>query len=100
MNAFAVRFHARSQITDRDPANWDNVIVIYAQSSEPASTSGLTTGWNREHLWPQSYGVFADGADTSDLHALRAADWNVNSARNNLVCDAAPCVCHAFGRSR
>ena len=24
------------------------------------------------------------GADTSDLHALRAADWNVNSARSNL----------------
>ena len=70
---------------DRDPSNWDNVITIYTQRSDPASSSGDTTGWNREHLWPQSYGVFADGPDTSDLHALRASDWNVNSARNNLV---------------
>ena len=32
-----------------------------------------------------------DGADTSDLHSLRAADWNVNSARNNLYFDRVPC---------
>ena len=49
--------------------------------------SGMTSAWNREHLFPKSYGVGYDGADTSDLHALRPADWGVNSARNNLFFD-------------
>ena len=45
--------------------------------------SGSTDGWNREHLWPKSYGVFSSGYDYTDLHHLRAADWGVNSARSN-----------------
>ncbi|GMH77593.1 hypothetical protein TrRE_jg2057, partial [Triparma retinervis] len=48
---------------------------------------GDSDGWNREHVWPKSYGVGYTGADTSDLHSLRAADWSVNSARNNRYFD-------------
>ena len=69
---------------DADPADSDKVILIYSQRAEPAATQGVAWGWNREHLWPQSFGVGASGADTSDLHALRPADWNVNAARGNL----------------
>jgi endonuclease I len=69
---------------DADPANASNVVLIYKQTSEPADKSGVASGWNREHLWPQSYGVGSTGADTSDVHALRPADWNVNAARGNL----------------
>ena len=53
----------------------------------PMSGQGVASGWNREHVWPKSYGVGYTGADTSDLHSLRAADWNVNSARGNKFFD-------------
>ena len=44
--------------------------------------------------WPKSYGVGYSGADYSDLHHLRASDWNVNSARSNLyfgICSNVEC---------
>lgn len=42
------------RVLDQDPANTNNVIGIYSRQSEPASSFGLTTGWNREHLWCDS----------------------------------------------
>ena len=60
---------------DADPANASNVMLIYSDRSEPAAVNqGVSTGWNREHIWPKSFGVGYDGADTSDLHALRPCD--------------------------
>ena len=50
-------------------------------------TFGLTTGWNREHLWPNSYGIDSREPAYSDLHNLRAADATVNSARGNKLYD-------------
>ena len=75
------------QVLDEDPANTNNVILIYARRSEPKSTFGLTTGWNREHLWPNSYGLDDREPAYSDLHNLRAADATVNSARGNKFFD-------------
>ena len=71
------------KVLDADPANDENVLLVYSGRSEPWVNQN-SDGWNREHLWPKSYGVGYDGADTSDLFALRACDWSVNSARNNL----------------
>jgi endonuclease I len=51
-----------------------------------ADLQGDTKGWNREHLWPKSYGVGYTGPDFSDLHHLRPADWGVNAARGNKLC--------------
>lgn len=75
------------KVLDRDPANTNNIVGIYSRESEPASSFGLTTGWNREHLWCDSYGL--DGVEPaySDLHNLRAEDMNVNSARGNKFFD-------------
>ena len=75
------------KILDLDPLNANNVVGIYSRESEPASTFGLTTGWNREHLWCDSYGL--DGVEPaySDLHNLRAEDANVNSSRGNKFYD-------------
>jgi endonuclease I len=70
-------------VLDADEENPSHVVELYSQRSVPANESGLSTGWNREHLWPKSYGVGYSGADYTDLHHLRAADWNVNSARGN-----------------
>ena len=70
-------------VLDGDPKTGGHVIEIYTQRSVPANLSGSTDGWNREHLWPKSFGVGYSGFDFTDLHHIRAADWGVNSARSN-----------------
>lgn len=75
------------KVLDEDPANTNNVWLLYAQRSEPKSTFGLTTGWNREHLWPNSYGLDDIEPAYSDLHNLRAEDAHVNSTRGNKYYD-------------
>lgn len=75
------------RVLDADPANPSNVWLLYANRSEPYETHGQSTGWNREHIIPRSYGLFDSGPDYSDLHNLRASDANVNSARSNLYFD-------------
>jgi len=42
---------------DADPADPTKVILIYAQRAEPADSQGVAAGWNREHVWPKSFGV-------------------------------------------
>lgn len=74
-------------VLDADPGDPTKVMLTYSGISVEWSTNGLTTGWNREHVWPRSYGLFDNGPDYSDLHNLRPADANVNSARNNLYYD-------------
>jgi endonuclease I len=70
----------------RDAENNNTVRLIYRQVDVPATVYGTATTWNREHLWPKSHGVgtSAAAAAFTDVHHLRPADWNVNSARNNL----------------
>ena len=72
---------------DADPKDSDSVILIYSRRSEPISNFGTTSGWNREHLWCNSYGIDKRGPAYSDLHNLRAADASVNSARSNKIYD-------------
>lgn len=71
--------------TDQDPANSDNVILLYSGASRGKSLNGGDTGdWNREHTWAKSHGDFgtATGPGT-DLHHLRPSDVQVNSDRGN-----------------
>ncbi len=80
---------AALEICDQDPANANNVILIYTRRSEPKvnfvnSTPLNATQWNREHLWPNSRGILDEGADYADLFNLRPADVEVNSDRGNL----------------
>jgi endonuclease I len=72
---------------DRDPVNTNDIIGIYSEQSEPGSSFGLTSGWNREHLWCDSYGLDGRQPAYSDLHNLRAEDMTVNSARGNKYFD-------------
>lgn len=67
---------------DADPINKNNVILIYSRRSDPSSNC-CSSGWNREHLWPNSYGIDSRGPAYSDIHALRPCDSNVNSSRGN-----------------
>ena len=67
---------------DADPNNPNSVILIYSRRSEAISNFGTSSGWNREHLWCNSYGIDKRGPAYSDLHNLKPADASVNSARS------------------
>lgn len=64
------------------PKDSPNVIEIYSLRAVPKTLAGKPQGWNREHLWPRSYGL-GKGPEFSDLHNLHPADVNVNSSRGN-----------------
>lgn len=74
--------------TDEDPANTNNVILLYAGRSQAktfrAGTSTSLDAWNREHVWAKSHG-FPDESQYAhtDLHHLRPADVSINSTRGN-----------------
>lgn len=64
---------------NEDPNNSNNVILFYSGFSvdKDDHVSG-STGWNREHTWPQS----KDGPYT-DAHHLMPTDNRTNSVRGN-----------------
>ncbi|MFJ6793306.1 endonuclease I family protein [Streptomyces sp. NPDC091268] len=73
------------KVTDQDPANPNNVILVYSgRSQSKSSNGGGVNDWNREHVWAKSHGDFgtATGPGT-DLHHLRPEDVTVNSTRGN-----------------
>ena len=75
--------------TDEDPANRNNVLLLYTGRSQGKNTNGAgADDWNREHVWAKSHGNFGTtmGPGT-DLHHLRATDASVNSTRGNLDFD-------------
>ena len=72
------------EVLDADPSDSSNVILIYGQTSVSKDAHTDSDGWNREHVWPKSYGIGTSGDDYTDVHNLRACDWSVNSARGNL----------------
>lgn len=77
---------------DTDPQNVDNLILIYSGFSAPKGSFGTSANsWNREHLWPQSYGADDEGSGQktahSDIHHLFPANVSVNSTRSNKYFD-------------
>jgi endonuclease I/PKD repeat protein len=75
--------HDALVVLDQDPTNSANVTLIYSGYSVAAST---WPSWNREHMWPESYGTDS-GTQHSDLFNLRACAQGVNSSRNNKYYD-------------
>lgn len=65
---------------DADPENPGNILLIYSGAS--ISTGSST--WNREHLWPRSYGADT-GPAYSDAHHLYPANSATNSDRSNYA---------------
>ncbi len=73
------------RLTDQDPANSSNVVLLYTgRSQSKTSNGGGVDQWNREHVWAKSHGDFgtATGPGT-DVHHLRPTDVSVNSTRGN-----------------
>ncbi|XVV02803.1 endonuclease [Actinosynnema sp. CA-248983] len=73
------------KVTDQDPNNPANVILLYSGRSQSKTLNGGDVDdWNREHVWAKSHGDFgtATGPGT-DLHHLRPEDVTVNADRGN-----------------
>jgi endonuclease I len=74
-------------ITDVDPNNDNNVLLIYNRASvSSAWDSGAT--WNREHIWPVSRLGVGDPSNTTtnlatDQFNLRPCNPSINSSRSN-----------------
>ncbi len=75
--------------TDQDPANPQNVILLYSgRSVDAAQEYNGGEGWTREHVWAKSRGNFGtDAGPGTDVHHLRPLDNSVNSTRNNRAFD-------------
>nr|PNR30873.1 hypothetical protein PHYPA_027189 [Physcomitrium patens] len=65
------------------PETSPDVVDIYSLKRVSKSLQGSSDGWNREHLWPRSYGLTENQSEFTDVHNLRPADVNVNSSRGN-----------------
>ncbi len=87
------------RIVDQDPANPNNVLLIYGwengadnvanndRSRDKFNNGGSNGQWNREHTFVQSLGNPALGSQGpgADAHNLRASDVQRNNMRGNLV---------------
>jgi endonuclease I len=73
------------KVTDQDPADSGNVVLLYSGISRSKSLNGGDTGdWNREHVWAKSHGDFGTSTGPgTDTHHLRPEDVRVNSVRGN-----------------
>ena len=74
------------KVTDEDPSNSDNIILVYKQNSiakDDFASNGESDFWNREHVWAKSLGDFTSGPAYSDLHHLKPSDKTVNSSKGN-----------------
>jgi len=72
-------------ITEEDPNNPNNVLLFYTGRSQGKDTFGTgANDYNREHIWPNSHGIYEKGPMYTDLHHLRATDVSVNNLRGNL----------------
>lgn len=76
-------------LSDADPNNPDNVILVYTGRSNPNNDYGTGGDFiNREHVWAKSHGNFTDVLPMySDVHNLKPADASVNVARSNKYFD-------------
>ena len=76
---------------DQDPDSTGSILDVYKNATYPKHTSG-DTNYNREHVWPNSYGFPSSGlAPYTDYHHLMASDTTYNSSRGNrpfAYCDS------------
>ncbi|GIF22843.1 hypothetical protein Ate02nite_55730 [Paractinoplanes tereljensis] len=78
------------KVTDQDPNNSSNVILLYSGISRSKTLNGGDSGdWNREHVYAKSHGDFGTTAGPgTDLHHLRPEDVAVNALRDNKDFDS------------
>ena len=62
--------------------------IVPAEARASGADQAEGDYWNREHVWPQSYGL-RDTIARTDVHNLVPVDRTVNSSRGNKVFDEA-----------
>ena len=77
------------KVSDEDPNNPNNVILLYSGISRDKDMFGGGVGeWNREHVWAKSHGDFGNNPPSgTDVHHIRPTDVQVNEDRGNLDFD-------------
>ncbi len=81
-----------------DPNAPTRILDVYRNESFRTVTDRVS-GYNREHVWPKSYGFPNDGSDNypyTDCHALWLCDASYNSSRSNLPFDACSSGCAEY----
>ena len=73
------------KISDADPENADNVILVYTGYSVNSEQEyNNAQGWSREHVWAKSRGDFGNSFGIgTDVHNLKPSDISINSRRGN-----------------
>ena len=68
-----------------DCQNGDGTVVLLYTSYVATMSDWISssTGWNREHVWPQSLGGFGTSQAGADLHHIRPDDNKTNGTRGN-----------------
>jgi len=77
------------KLADEDPNNSSRILDVYRNASY-AKASGGNSNYNREHVWPNSYGFPNDGGTNypyTDCHHLFLCDIGYNSARDRRAFD-------------
>lgn len=66
----------------------DSVRLIYSQELRSKDLNGGMKGdWNKEHVWPVSYGIEETGVDYTDLYNIFPCDMQTNSRKGNKFFD-------------
>jgi len=82
-------FRFSAAITDVDPNNPNNVLLVYNRASVLATWDPNPTAlWNREHIWPQALQPGGDVSNSTtghkaDAFALRPANPSINTSRGD-----------------
>jgi hypothetical protein len=69
--------------SDLDPNGSGKMLGFYDETPLPTAWDNQAT-WNREHVWPKSWGNLGTNGPGADPHMLRPASVSVNSGRGNL----------------
>jgi len=67
---------------DLDPDGSGKMLGFYDEAPLPTHWDYQAT-WNREHVWPKSWGNLGTSGPGADPHMLRPASVKINSSRGN-----------------
>jgi endonuclease I len=85
------------EYSDEDPFDSGRILDIYQNRTFIKYGAG-NTEYDREHVWPKSYGFPDEGGSYpyTDCHHLHLCDTSYNSARGNLIFDDCAGGCTSY----
>lgn len=85
-SAFSIPSYANLKTTlpksDLDPNGSGSMLGFYDETKLPTSWDDQAT-WNREHVWPKSWGDLGTDGPGADPHMVRPCSVHINSGRGN-----------------